>query len=95
MNYIAHVRESDKAIQPLKAHLLGVQRLAEQYGLKLGLKHVAGLAGLLHDLGKYSNLFQAYIRAVAIQAESSDQKRGDVDHSTAGGKLLFDLLHGE
>jgi len=95
MNYIAHVRESDKAIQPLKAHLLGVQRLAEQYGLKLGLKHVAGLAGLLHDMGKYSNLFQAYIRAVAIQAESSDQKRGDVDHSTAGGKLLFDLLHGE
>lgn len=91
--FIAHVRERDKEIQPLKAHLLGVQRLAEQFGAKLGLKHVAGLAGLLHDLGKYSDKFQEYIDVVAFHPEWPQPKRGEVDHSTAGGRLLFSLLH--
>ncbi|GJM84062.1 CRISPR-associated helicase/endonuclease Cas3 [Paenibacillus sp. HMSSN-139] len=91
--YIAHVREHDKEIQPLKTHLLGVQRLAEQFGEKLGLKHVAGLAGLLHDLGKYSDKFQEYINIVAFHPELPQPKRGEVDHSTAGGRLLFSLLH--
>lgn len=49
--YIAHVRETDKAKQTLKDHLLGASRIAEAHGAKLGLKHVAGLAGVLHDLG--------------------------------------------
>ncbi|MGN8770040.1 CRISPR-associated helicase Cas3' [Paenibacillus barengoltzii] len=91
--YIAHVRDHDKEIQPLKAHLLGVQRLAEKFGAKLGLKHVAGLAGLLHDLGKYSDQFQKYIDVVAFHPELPQPKRGEVDHSTAGGRLLFSLLH--
>lgn len=91
--YIAHVREHDKEIQPLKTHLLGVQRLAEQFGEKLGLKHVAGLAGLLHDLGKYSDKFQEYIDIVAFHPELPQPKRGEVDHSSAGGRLLFSLLH--
>lgn len=91
--YIAHVREHDKEIQPLKTHLLGVQRLAELFGEKLGLKHVAGLAGLLHDLGKYSDKFQEYIDIVAFHPELPQPKRGEVDHSTAGGRLLFSLLH--
>lgn len=91
--YIAHVRELDKEIQPINKHLLGVQRLAEQFGEKLGLKHVAGLAGLLHDLGKYSDKFQEYIDIVAFHPELPQPKRGEVDHSTAGGRLLFDLLH--
>lgn len=91
--YIAHVRELDKEIQTIKTHLLGVQRLAEQFGEKLGLKHVAGLAGLLHDLGKYSEKFQQYIDIVAFHPELPQPKRGEVDHSTAGGRLLFSLLH--
>lgn len=91
--YIAHVRELDKEIQTIKTHLLGVQRLTEQFGEKLGLKHVAGLAGLLHDLGKYSDKFQQYIDVVAFHPELPQPKRGEVDHSTAGGRLLFSLLH--
>ncbi|WP_068782724.1 CRISPR-associated helicase/endonuclease Cas3 [Paenibacillus phocaensis] len=91
--YIAHVRELDREIQPVNAHLLGVQRLAERFGEKLGLKHVAGLAGVLHDLGKYSDKFQQYIDVVAFHPEWPQPKRGEVDHSTAGGRLLFSLLH--
>jgi len=91
--YIAHVRELDKKTQSLKMHLLEVKQLAEQFGQKLGLKHVAGLAGLLHDLGKYSDKFQDYINVVAFHPELPQPKRGEVDHSTAGGRLLFTLLH--
>ena len=93
--YIAHVREYDKAIQSVRDHLIGVCHLAERYGEKLGLRSVAGLAGLLHDLGKYSDSFQSYIQTAAFHPEDSNYRRGEVDHSTAGGKLLFSLLHHE
>lgn len=91
--YIAHVREKDKQVQPLVEHLRGVQQIAEQFGEKIGLKHVAGLAGLLHDLGKYTDAFQNYIHQAAFHPERSEKKRGEVDHSTAGGRLLFSMLH--
>lgn len=91
--YIAHVREMDKAKQTLKEHLFGASRIAETHGAKLGLKHVAGLAGLLHDLGKYSDEFQDYLDKAVFHPELAEKKRGQVDHSTAGGKLLFGMLH--
>ena len=93
MMHIAHVRESDKVKQTLKEHLLGTKGIAECLGAKLGLKHVAGLAGVLHDLGKYSDEFQDYIYKAAFHPELAEKKRGQVDHSTAGGKLLFSMLH--
>ncbi|MFB1051235.1 CRISPR-associated helicase Cas3' [Paraliobacillus sp. JSM ZJ581] len=93
MVYIAHIREADKKIQPVKDHLLGVKHLAETFGAKLQLKHVAGLAGLLHDLGKYSDEFQQYIYEAVYTPDDAKKKRGDVDHATYGGKLLFSLFH--
>jgi CRISPR-associated endonuclease/helicase Cas3 len=58
------------------------------------------LIGLLHDLGKYSQEFQAYIQSATgllnpdEDAEYVDavQKRGKVDHSTAGAKLIWRVL---
>lgn len=92
---IAHVRESDQEVQTVSEHLLGVKLLAETFGEKLGIKHVTGLAGLLHDLGKYTDQFQTYINQVAFHPESTEMKRGDVDHSTAGGRLLYAMFHNE
>lgn len=92
MEFIAHIRESDGEIQTVAEHLLGVQDLAEGFGGKLKVKHIAGLAGLLHDLGKYTEKFRTYIRS-AVENPDDPPKRGSVDHSTAGGKLLFDLFH--
>lgn len=89
---IAHIREHDKEIQTVETHLLEVKNLAEQYGGKLDIKHLCGLAGLLHDLGKYSNEFKNYILE-AVNNPNDPPKRGSVDHSTAGGKLLYDLYH--
>lgn len=93
MDYIAHVREEDRKIQSVKAHLLGAKQLAEIYGAKIQLKHVSGLAGLLHDLGKYSDEFQQYIYEAVFTPENASKKRGDVDHASYGGKLLFSMYH--
>lgn len=93
MDYIAHIRESDEKIQPLKTHLLESKELAERFGEKLGLKYVAGLCGLLHDIGKFNPDFQQYIYDAVFDSENMTYKRGEIDHSTAGGKLIFELLH--
>ncbi|WP_337017840.1 CRISPR-associated helicase Cas3' [Oceanobacillus massiliensis] len=92
MNSIAHIREIDSKIQTVKEHLLEVRDLAESYGEKIGIKHVTGLAGLLHDLGKYTFEFRTYILD-AVNNPEAPPKRGSVDHSTAGGKLLHESLH--
>ncbi|MDE3838816.1 CRISPR-associated helicase/endonuclease Cas3 [Bacillus methanolicus] len=94
MNYIAHIRESDQQIQTVEEHLLEVKRLAEDIGDKIGVKHLTGLAGMLHDLGKYTNEFREYILEAASNP-GSPPKKGSVDHSTAGGKLLYELFHTE
>lgn len=92
MNYIAHIRESDHMHQSVEEHLLGVKELAERIGDKIGIKHITGLAGVLHDLGKFTDEFREYILE-AINNPEAPPKRGSVDHSTAGGKLLYNLLH--
>ncbi|WP_127531142.1 CRISPR-associated helicase Cas3' [Paenibacillus kobensis] len=92
MNYVAHVRENDGIEQSVEEHLIGVQALAETFGEKIGVKHLAGLAGILHDMGKFTNEFQTYIRE-AVNNPTAPPKRGSVDHSTAGGKLLYEWLH--
>ncbi|REK71312.1 CRISPR-associated helicase Cas3' [Paenibacillus paeoniae] len=92
MDYIAHIRESDGQIQSVEEHLLGVQKLAESFGEKIGVKHIAGLAGVLHDMGKYTTLFRDYIWN-AVHHPELPSRRGSVDHSTAGGKLLFNEYH--
>jgi CRISPR-associated endonuclease/helicase Cas3 len=92
MSYIAHIRESDKKVQTVESHLLEAKDLAESFGEKLGVKHLAGLAGMLHDLGKYSDEFKEYILK-AVDNPAAPPKRGSVDHSTAGGKLLYELYH--
>ncbi|MFD0714161.1 CRISPR-associated helicase Cas3' [Paenibacillus sp. GCM10027626] len=92
MSCIAHVRENDGKHQLVEEHLRGVQTLAEAYGDKIGVKHIAGLAGVLHDMGKSTKQFQTYLFE-AINNPSEAPKRGSVDHSTAGGKLLYEMFH--
>lgn len=89
---IAHIREQDGRVQSVEQHLLETKELAEKYGKKLGIKHLTGLAGLLHDLGKFATAFRDYIVAAVNQWDSAP-KRGSVDHSTAGGKLLYEYFH--
>src|SRR5205814_8116509 len=49
--------------QLLSKHLTNVAQLAKQFATPLGLGNEAELAGLLHDLGKYADRFQARLRS--------------------------------
>ena len=90
-SYIAHQRKSDKKEQSLEAHLLEVSGIARSLAAKIGLHNQGELIGLLHDLGKYSDEFQVYLKsAVGLIDQDEDDyvdaksKKGKVDHSTAG-----------
>jgi CRISPR-associated endonuclease/helicase Cas3 len=48
--------------QPLKDHLRNVGNLGRRFGEPLRIGAEAELAGLLHDLGKYRDEFQSYLR---------------------------------
>jgi CRISPR-associated endonuclease/helicase Cas3 len=94
--FVAHVRKDGKR-QSLQDHLLGVGRKASGYGAKIGLAQQGELIGLLHDLGKYSSLFQAYLQSAAgllNQDEDEDYVdaaglKGKIDHSTAGAQVIW------
>lgn len=92
MDYIAHIRQSDDEIQTVPQHLTEVRELAEQHGQKIGMKHLAGLSGWLHDAGKYTSIFRDYIEKV-VQDRDDAPKRGSVDHATAGGRFLYRRYH--
>lgn len=93
MGYIAHIRQSDGKIQSVQEHLHEVRLICEELGAKIDVKHLAGLAGLLHDLGKNSEAFKTYIQEAVANPERPPH-RGSVDHSTAGGRLLYQRFHG-
>ena len=49
--------------QPLEEHLRQTAELARQFAEPFGADDWAYIAGLWHDLGKYSEEFQAYLLA--------------------------------
>lgn len=89
--YIAHVRKSDSEKQSLKSHLESVAELAKELAAKLNLGKSGELLGLMHDFGKYSQSFQAYIKAVTgIDPDADDYVLPGgkkIDHSTAGAAV--------
>lgn len=96
---IAHVR-SDAEVQLLKTHLESVGALAAVFAAKFGLAKHGELIGLLHDLGKYSDEFQAYIKsATGMYNQDEDAEfvdaselKGKVDHSTSGAQFIWEQL---
>ena len=82
--YFAHTREgADRADwQRLIDHLTNTANLAAELGRDAGISELARTAGLLHDIGKYSQSFQRRL-------EGAKQK---VDHSTAGAREITQLF---
>jgi CRISPR-associated endonuclease/helicase Cas3 len=99
---IAHWRSHDQTPHLVKQHLVDVSSLSQAFAGKLGIAHAGELVGLLHDLGKYSEEFQAYIRSALglVDCDEDDYvdakaQRGKVDHSTAGAQHIWHALSGK
>lgn len=86
---LAHVRQDKSGNwheHLLDEHSQGVAHLAGEFAKHFNSADWASMAGLWHDLGKYSNEFQHYIKTVSgYDTEAHiEGKPGRVDHSTAG-----------
>jgi CRISPR-associated endonuclease/helicase Cas3 len=86
---IAHVAE-DGRCQPLDEHLKAVSDLAAGFAEELGCPGWARLAGLWHDMGKYSEEFQKYIRSSSGLDGQVVTSPGKVDHSTCGAVRAYE-----
>lgn len=86
MQYYAHSVEGvpKSEWQLLRDHAQDVAKRAAELAKPLGLERAAFIAGLLHDLGKYTPEFQRRLDGANIS----------VDHSTAGAQVLRDLAKG-
>jgi len=81
--YYAHSRQDadESEWQLLKDHLTATAELAAELARPAGLSELAYTAGLLHDIGKYSQEFQARLRGAPRR----------VDHATAGAREIVKL----
>lgn len=68
---IAHIRKTDGAKQPLKIHCLQVGLLSKHMAQRLGLSAIAQLIGLLHDMGKATAAFAAYLISAVTDPHSA------------------------
>lgn len=62
MNYLAHSMNNHNQSHLAREHLIEVARLAALFSGKAEWSEEAYLAGILHDLGKYADSFQARLR---------------------------------
>ena len=76
--YLAHLAEDGRE-QSILEHAQNVAGLAAGFAAHFGAEKAAELAGLLHDIGKYSQSFQRRIRGTNLRT----------DHSTAGAMEIL------
>ena len=93
---IAHVRaleDGSYEAQPLLDHLHGVAELAQSYAEHITdypeFGEIGYLLGLLHDLGKYQEGFQRYIRQQSGLDPTLNGWR--TPHSPAGARYAYEL----
>ncbi|MBE3658885.1 CRISPR-associated helicase/endonuclease Cas3 [Vibrio navarrensis] len=86
-NYFGHSgnKEDKSDWQPLQDHLCRVALCAELNSKYFKAAKLSYLAGLLHDLGKYTPEFQARLEGASSK----------VDHATAGAKIAAEILPDE
>ena len=70
--------------QSMSEHAKQVALLVKGFAGKFGAASLGEVAGLLHDVGKYSNEFQSKLRGANSR----------VDHSTAGARVAAEAFAG-
>jgi len=85
--YLAHSEnDGGRGVpEPLREHLLRVAELAQRFAEPFSCAAQAYAAGLLHDVGKYGDMFQKYVRGQA--------RRGG--NHAAPGAMIAAYLYGK
>lgn len=89
----AHIKfeNNKKKVQTVHEHCQRTAYYAQKELENVGLGNIAYLAGMLHDIGKLTDVFNSYIEK-AVTGEYV--KKGSVNHTFAGVKLILDKFHG-
>lgn len=82
--YAAHIDKNGN-IQSVEEHCIQTGKLCMKYAKRFGAENIGKTAGLLHDAGKFTRLFNDYIRG------NTAKRRGEIDHSYAGAKYIHDF----
>jgi CRISPR-associated endonuclease/helicase Cas3 len=72
--------------EPLADHLAEVGRRGAAFAAVFAAEKWGELAGLWHDLGKYSARFQEYLASTTAGGGHGGEVAGRIDHSTAGAQ---------
>lgn len=89
--YIAHIRE-DGTVQSCSDHCRNTASTASSLLRPIGLSNTGYLAGLLHDMGKFSEEFFSYISAVTSGEEYRGKK---VVHTFTGVSYILNRYHND
>lgn len=87
-DFPAHIRsdiDGEHLVQTARDHCVNVAEYASQCMKSMGLSDSAYLAGLLHDMGKFTEKFRGYITDAA---DGIPVIRGSVNHTFAGVRYI-------
>lgn len=91
--YPAHIKDSrdglKQEIQTVEDHCIRTAQYARDNAADAGLGSSAYLAGVLHDMGKFTEKFRGYIMAAA---RCERVIRGSVNHTFAGVRYIYSDL---
>ena len=88
-NYPAHIRldsNNQYTVQSVEEHCKNVANIAKDILTSVGYGNIAYLAGILHDIGKFTTDFENYIWQAA---RSEDVRRGSVNHTFATVRYIM------
>ena len=93
--YPAHIRktgedDTENEVQYVEEHCRAVAQSAGRALNGVGLTETAYLAGLTHDMGKYTDEMSKYLSEAAA---GIDVQRGSVNHTFAGVRYFMEKYH--
>lgn len=92
--YRAHIandsQSTERRVQTCTEHSLSVAALTKSYLSPMGLAGTGEMAGLLHDLGKFTEEFNAYLDKAS---RGEKVAKGSVIHTFAGVRYLLEHFH--